>query len=731
MKKRYPFYQQLDAMDCGASCLRMVAKYHRRYFSLEYLRELTYIGKEGISLLGITNAAEKIGLRTLAVKLPYSKLITDLPLPCIVHWKQRHFVVVYEAHEDYVLLGDPARSGIFRMPKTEFEEGFTHESTGGNSVGVILLLEPTPAFEDQEQEHTSKSRWKFINTYAYRYRWQVVQLVLGVLIGVGLQVLFPIFIKGIVDVGIGYSKPNFITVAILGQVVLLAFQLLLEYLRRWALLDLSVRLNLQLFTDFLFKLTRLPVSFFEGRLSSDIMQRMADHDRVRNLYSTVALFSLLSFFSLLAYMGLLWVWSWKVLGLFVAGLGIQAVLVWFFISRKKHLEYKRFDQAADSQNYLLEMVNGMQEIKLHNAETQRRWKWERLLARSYRTYLESMRQEQWEETLLNFVNDGKNILVTLVTAHAVVQGHMSLGVMVGIHYIMSQVNRPVQEFANLARTYRKTRVSIERINELQEKETEPAETLHKIATIPEFGDIEVKKVSFQYPGPHSPVVIRNMSVHIPKGKVTALVGSSGSGKTTLVKLLMNIYQPTSGEIRIGGLNLRNIPEQAWRTKFGAVLQDGHIFNDTFARNVGLGDEIVDIQKLLNAVKIANLQSFIESLPLAYDTKIGDEGMRLSQGQKQRVLIARAIYKNPEYIFLDEATAFLDAYNEVLILDSIRDHCPQATIVIVAHRLSTVIQADKIIVIDAGEEVEVGTHKELLKRQGAYYSLIKNQLELGD
>lgn len=728
MPNNFPFYQQLDAMDCGATCLRMVARYFGRYYSLEYLRELTYMGKQGVSLLGISDAAEHIGIQSLAVKATFDRLSRDIPMPCIAHWRQEHFVVVYKANQKYVWIADPA-AGKFKLTKEEFLENWLSDQEEGEELGVLLLMETTPEFYERDGDKIDKSGFKYVFSYFRKFKGLIFQLVIGLILGSVLQVIAPFLIKSIVDIGIGNIDLTFIWLIVVAQLVLFITNGAVELFRSWIFLHVGVRVNISLISDFLIKLTRLPLRFFDSKMTGDLMQRITDHERVQRFLTSTTLESIFSLFTFVVFSFILFSWNTEVFLLFLIGTLANLAWVFFFQKRRRELDYKRFDQSAENQGNLIEMISGMQEIKLHNAEKQKRWAWERIQARLFRTSMSALRIEQLQRSGASFINETKNIFIIFVVAKAVLDGIMTLGMLVAIQYIIGQLNAPLNRFIEFIRSLQDAKISLERMNEIHSKEDEE-DIEDKITLLPEFGDLTMEKVHFQYSGPHSPMILKNVSLRIPKGKTTAIVGTSGSGKTTILKLLLNFYSPTDGTIRLGDVNLKNLHNRLWRSKCGVVRQDGYIFNDSIAKNIALGDEIVNKQKLLNAVKVANIQNFIESLPLGYNTKIGREGLGLSQGQRQRLLIARSVYKDPDYIFFDEATTALDSYNEMVIMENLEDFFRGKTVVIVAHRLSTVMNADNIIVIESGEIVEQGTHEELTYIRGAYYQLVRNQLELG-
>jgi len=728
MSRSFPFYQQLDTTDCGAACLKMVARHFGRFYSLDRLRELTYIGKEGVSLLGISDAAEHIGLQSLAVKTTFDRLADDIPLPCIAHWNQEHFVVIHKVTQKNIWVADPA-AGKFKLSKAEFLENWTSDREGGKDLGVLLILETTPEFFQGEEEKADKAGFRYLFSYLKKYSNLIFQIVLGLLLGSILQLIFPFFTKSIVDIGIRQVDVSFVGMVIIAQVILLLTQVFVNYFRNRILIHVGVRVNISIISDFLIKLTRLPLRFFDSKKTGDLLQRIADHQRVERFLTSTTLTSIFSFFNLFAFAVILAYWSATVFFIFFIGIAINLAWVFFFQRLQRDIEYKRFDQSAENQSSLVELINGMQEVKLHNAEKQKRWAWERIEARLFRTGIGSLNLEQLQHSGAQFINESKNLVITLVVAKAVIDNTMTLGMLVAILYIIGQLNSPLNKLVDFFRSMQQARISLERMNEIHLQDNEE-NIEEKITILPESGNLILENVSFQYSGPHSPMVLKNISLKIPKGKTTAIVGSSGSGKTTLLKLLLNFYNPVEGKVRLGDISLTNIHSRLWRDKCGAVMQSGFIFNDNIARNIALGDDVIDKYKLLKAVKVANIQNTIESLPLGYNTKIGQEGLGLSQGQTQRLLIARIVYKNPDYIFFDEATNSLDAFNELIIMENLEDFFRNKTVVIVAHRLSTVMHADNIVVLEKGELVEQGNHEELTYVRGAYYHLVKNQLELG-
>ncbi len=713
-------------MDCGAACLRMVARYHGQSYTLERLRELSQVDREGVSLMGISDAAEQIGMHSLAVQIPYETLVEEMPLPCIIHWRQRHFVVIYDITKDKISVADPA-TGKISYNKAEFLEAWTEDSDR-EGEGIVLALEPTPDFYQTEGEETSRrTGFGFLWDYFRPYKRLLWQLSLGVLVAAFVQVCMPFLIQSLVDVGIENQDIDFIWAIFVAHLVLFLSQSAIETIRSWILMYMGARVNIKMVSDYLMKLMRLPIKFFDTKMTGDILQRINDHGRVEYFLSTSIISTLFSSAIGLFFAFVLWYYHWPIFLIFLVGAALYVAWMLYFSEKRKELDYKRFDQAADNQNSMMELIAGMQDIKIHNAERQKRWNWEFYQAKLNKTSRESVRIGQWQTTGANFINEFKNILISVISAKAVIDGNMTLGMMVAVQYIIGQMNAPLLQMMAFIRAAQDANLSLERLNEVHRMEEEQAE--ERVRILPEGGGLRLQNVHFKYGGSNAPSVLQNINLSIPKGKVTAIVGTSGSGKTTLLKLLLNFYTPTEGEVYLGNVNLKNLDQQLWRSKCGVVLQNGYIFSDTIANNIALGDLRVDTKKMLRAVKAANIQSFIESLPLSYNTKVGDNGIGLSQGQRQRLLIARAIYKNPAYIFFDEATNALDSYNELMILENLEDFFEQRTVVVVAHRLSTVKNADKIVVLDSGEIVEEGTHEALTALGGAYYHLVKNQIEL--
>jgi ATP-binding cassette, subfamily B, bacterial len=728
----FPHYTQLDTMDCGPTSLRIVARYHGKHYNVDTLRERSHITREGVSMLGISRAAESIGFRTMGVKLNFGQLKEEAPLPAIVHWNQEHFVVVYRIAgpkgKETVYISDPA-NGLAKFPREEFLRCWLSTTESNEHMGIALLLEPTPDFYSARDEKTNKRNFGFLFSYLRPYHRMVVQLILGLVLGSLLQLLFPFLTQSIVDQGIGNRNIGFIYLVLIAQLVLTLSRVSVEFIRGWILLHLGTRINVSLISDFLSKLMRLPMRFFDTKMTGDLMQRIGDHRRIESFLTGTSLSVIFSLVNLIIFGAVLLFYSVNIFAVFFIGSALYAGWVWLFLKKRAELDHRRFAQMSANQSNLIQLIQGMQEIKLNGCEQQKRWQWESIQARLFRVGVKGLALSQYQQSGGVLLNEFKNIAITVIAAKSVVDGNMTLGMMMAVQYIIGQLNSPIEQLISFLNLTQDAKISLERLGEIHLRDDEEDLEGSRITDIQPNADLSVQNLNFRYEGPDSELVLNNVSVTIPAGKQTAIVGTSGSGKTTLVKLLLGFYPPTGGEIRLGGNNLDAFSLRRWREECGVVMQDGFIFSDTIARNIAPGVEFIDKSLLLNAAKVANIGDFISTLPLGYNTKIGSEGHGLSQGQKQRILIARAVYKNPMFIFFDEATNSLDANNEKVILENLQEFIKGRTAIVVAHRLSTVKNADQIIVIEKGQIVETGTHKELSEKKGAYYTLVKNQLEL--
>jgi len=727
--QRFPFFKQLDAMDCGPSCLRMIAKHYGKNYSLQTIREKSYLTREGVSFLGISDAAESIGMRSVGARISFGQLAGEVPLPAIVHWKEEHFVVVYAADKKRVRVADPA-FGLINYPTTEFLKGWCGTTDDSQAKGVALIIEPTPDFYQLQDETIDKSSFSYLFSYFRNQKRFLWQLFLGLFLGSLFQLIFPLLTQTMVDVGINNRDVGFVTLILVAQLVLFVSQTTVEFFRSWILLHLTTRLNISLLSDFLIKLMKLPIAFFDTKMIGDLLQRIGDHTRIENFITGQTLNVLFSMVNLLVFSAVLAVYNWTILFIFIVGSLLYVLWIILFLKRRRELDFHRFRQLAENQAKLIELITGMQEIKLNNCEKQKRWEWERIQARLFKVNIRRLSLNQTQTIGSSFINQLKNILISFLSAKLVMDGHITIGAMVAISYIIGQMNSPLANLMDFIQNAQDAKISLERFNEIHLKTNEEIADKPKNMDLPENRNIFIREVTFQYEGPRSPKVLKNIDLHIPVNQTTAIVGMSGSGKTTLIKLLLGFYPPVRGEIVIGDANLNQISTSLWRDKCGVVMQDGFIFSDSILNNIAVGADKVDRKRLEESVRMANIREYIESLPMGYHTKIGQEGAGLSQGQKQRILIARAVYKNPEFLFFDEATNALDANNEKVIMENMDQFYKGRTVVVVAHRLSTVRNADQIVVLDKGEIVERGRHDELIQLKGSYWNLVRNQLEMG-
>jgi ATP-binding cassette subfamily B protein len=730
-RRKFPFYKQLDTSDCGPSCLRMIAKHYGRAFSLQFLREKSFVTREGVSLLGISEAAEAIGMRSLSARTTFEKFQEEVPLPCIAHWKQNHFIVVHRITKNKVHVADPAH-GLLTYTPEEFKKNWFGFNENGKSEGVLLLLEPTPEFHQPAEEgRLNRASFKIVFSYLFAHKKYLRQLFLSMLFGSIVGLIFPFLTQSLVDFGINNQNLGFIYTILIAQLMLFFSRTSVDFIQSWILLHLTTRINISIISDFLIKMMKLPMPFFEARMIGDLLQRIGDHRRIENFMTSTTLSTLFSLINLFVYSIVLLLYDLTVFSIFAVGSAVHSAWILIFLNKRREIDYKRFNELSANQSSLIQLINGMQEIKLNNCERQKRWEWEHIQAKLFKVSVKGLAVSQYQQAGSFFINELKNILITFLVAKAVVDGNMTLGMMMAVQYILGQLNAPIGQLIGFVQVAQDAKISLERLGEIHEREDEEKPDDTPITVFPKDRSLYVHGVDFQYEGPQSPFILKNLALEMHQNKVTALVGVSGSGKTTLLKLLLKFYQPVCGEIKIGDINLAHFSNRAWREKCGVVMQDGFLFADTIARNIALGDARIDPEKLLRAVTIANIREDIESLPLGYNTKIGMDGHGLSQGQKQRLLIARAVYKNPEYLFFDEATSSLDANTERAIMENLDAFFKGKTVVIVAHRLSTVKKADQLIVLDKGRIVEQGTHAELTRQRGAYFNLVKNQLELGN
>ena len=734
MKDSFKCIIQSDSMMCGITCLQMVCKHFGREVSLRTLSKLCVATSEGVSMLGVNEAANKLGLRTMCARTDFDTL-SKATLPCVLHWNQNHFVVLYKVRKGRIFyVADPGK-GLVKYNLEEFGKHWVSTASQGEEKGIAMFLEPTLEFYshkvDNEEEDGSPRSFQFLFGYIKQYRKYFGQIVLGLLVGSLLQLILPFLTQSIVDVGIKNQNIGFIWLILLGQLMLTISRTAIDFIRRWLLLHISLRINISLVSDFFIKLLKLPMSFFDTKLMGDLMQRMGDHSRVNTFLTQQTLSIVFSLFTFVVFSIVLLSYNWLIFAIFMLGSLLYGGWLALFLRRRKVLDYELFEQQAINNNKTYEFITSMQEIKLQDCEQRRRWEWEDVQADLFNVQMKSLKLQQTQEAGSIFINELKNIVITVVAATAVIHGQLTLGMMLAVQYIIGQLNSPVEQLMSFFYSVQDVKISLERINEIHRMDDENGKQGLETSVTDETKGIDMENINFKY-DPHAlKTIIDDVSLTIPKGKVTAIVGASGSGKTTLIKLMLGYYPVLGGQITIGGTDVNTLNKKWWRRQCGVVMQDGVIFSESIARNIAVDDKEIDKQRLQTAAEIACIHNYVMGLPLKYNTKIGRDGVGLSQGQKQRILIARAVYKNPDYIFLDEATNSLDANNERMIVEHLDEFYKGKTVVIVAHRLSTVKNANQIVVLDKGKVVETGNHEALTAKRGAYYNLVKNQLELGN
>lgn len=724
------YVRQLDSMQCGVACLSMICNHYGKNISVRTLSTICFASNEGASLKGLSEAATLLGFNTYSCRVSISDL-SESNIPCILHWNQKHFVVLYKIKNNHYYIADPGRGEII-YSEEEFKKYWISTIVDGKDMGITLFLNPEPTFYQKIEDETNTPRsFSFLFSYVKQYRKYFGQIVLGLLVGCVLQLIFPFLTQAIVDIGITHKSINFIWLILLGQIMLTFSRSIIDFIRRWLLLHISMRINISFVSDFFIKLLKLPMSFFDTKLMGDLLQRISDHSRVENFLTKELLSITFSILSFIIFGIVLCVYDKLIFCVFLLGSLIYGAWLMVFIKRRRVLDYEIFDKQAKNNNYTYQFITSMQEIKLQDCEQRRRWEWEDVQTELFEAQMKGLKLQQTQEAGSIFINEVKNIVITVLSATAVINGEMTLGMMLAVQYIIGQLNSPVEQLMSFIYTIQDVKIGLERINEVHLNDNEENNNRRITILNNDEYSITFSDVAFKY-DPHAlNNTIENINFNIPQGKVTAIVGASGSGKTTLMKLMLGYYPVGNGNIKIGESDISEINLKWWRRQCGVVMQDGVIFSESIARNIAVDDGEIDKEHLVKAAEIANIHDYIMSLPLKYNTKIGRDGVGLSQGQKQRILIARAVYKNPQFIFLDEATNALDAKNERAIVENLNEFYKGRTVVVVAHRLSTVKNADQIVVLDAGKVVEIGDHNTLIAKHGTYYNLVKNQLELGN
>ena len=722
----FPTERQLDSKDCGATCIKIIAKFYGKFYSLQYLRDKGGTRREGVSIADLSYIAESIGLRTLAIHCTLEELEDKVPLPCIAHWRNNHFIVVYKIKKGKVYISDPSK-GLVSYTKDYFEKNWYLKD---EQKGAILVLEPMADFEQRDEGQLADRRKTISNLLSYfkPYKKSFVNLSIVMLLVTILQGILPFIAKAVIDVGIQTKDIQFINIVLVANICIVVSIMLSNAVRNWILLHVTSRINIAIISDYLIKLMKLPITFFENKLVGDILQRANDHERIRSFIMNNGLNMIFSTLTFVVFGIILSIYNTVIFLIFLFGSIFYVLWTLAFIRIRKKLDWEYFDLVSKDQSYWVETISGMQDIKINNYETAKRWKWEKNQVKLHRVNTKVLSVTDTQNLGAQFIDTLKNLCITFYCAKAVIAGEITFGVMISTQFIIGMLNAPVIQFIQFIISAQFAQISFLRLNEIHQLKEEEDELANHSIELPSNRTIILKNVSFQY-SPNSPLTIKNLTMIIPEGRITAIVGDSGSGKTTLLKLLLRLYEPSYGEINIGGMNISNIGLKQWRERCGAVMQDGKIFNDTILSNIVLGDENINYELLRHAVETANIATEIESLPLGYQTVMGELGRGLSGGQKQRILIARALYKNPDFLFFDEATNSLDAINERKIVTSLEKVFQGKTVIIIAHRLSTIRNADQIIVLREGQIIEVGNHDSLLKKEGRYYELISTQSEI--
>ena len=737
-RMKFPHYKQLDSTDCGPSCIRSIADFYGKKYSLSFLRDLCNIGKDGITLLGICDAAENIGFSTNMLKISLNELNEKITHPCIIHWKSNHFVVLYaikkKGRNTTYLISDPAK-GLLRYKEDKFYKLWANclpTDSSSEKLGYVLSLEPLPKFYDLNDDFDkNKVNSKFLINYILPHKFAVSLVILGIICICIISMVFPFLTQTIVDVGIRNRDINFVILILFAQVMISFGEMANKLMTAWLLLHVTARISISLISDFLKKLTRLPIAFFDSKKTGDILQRINDHQRIQDFLTGTLLSLIMALFIFIIYGFIMTKYDVRILIIFLLGTTLYLTWVLLFMKRRKKLDYMRFQESSVNKNSLLQIITGMQEIKLNGCEEKQRSEWEKSQTRLYEISIKNLSIGQFQEVGATFFDQIKNIIISFIAAQAVINETMTLGMMMALQYIIGQLNAPIKQFISFSESIQNAKLSMERLNEIHIKKDEGTDNDLKHNEIPREPAIEFNNVTFRYYGSHSKKVLKNINLVFPNGKTTAIVGTSGSGKTTLLKLILGFYRPSHGTIMLNNRPIHEYCEKQWRKNCGVVMQEGFIFSNTIKYNIGISDDVPDMNKIEKSVIMANLEEFIENLPLNYNTEIGSDGQGLSTGQKQRILIARAVYKNAPVLIFDEATNALDADNEKLIMKNLYDFFVGKTVIIVAHRLSTVKNADNIIVLKDSEVVEQGNHDNLVDIRGHYYKLIKNQLELGN
>lgn len=720
---RFPVDYQMDSQDCGPACLKIIAKYFGRFYSLQYLRDRCGITKQGVSLENLSTGAESLGLRTLAIKCTLDDIINKIPFPAILFWRDSHFIVVYHANKKYIWVSDPAK-GRIKYTHEDFKAGWYKK---GETLGVLLAIEPTIDFKRSKVEkEIEKNSFISILRYFIPYKNSFATIFFIMLVVTLLQGMLPFISKAVIDVGIKSSDINFINMVLIGNISILVSITIFNVIRDWILMHITSRVNIALISDYLIKLMKLPVTFFENKLLGDILQRARDHERIRNFIMNNSLSLIFSILTFIIFGIILLTYNPIIFYIFLGGSILYVAWVLLFLRIRKRLDWEYFELVSQDQSYWVETVSAIQDIKIYNYERYRRWKWEEIQARLYKVNKRVLNITNMQKLGAQFIANIKNMAIVFFCASAIIKGDITFGIMISTQFIIGMLNGPLTQFISFIVSAQYAKISFLRMNEIKQlKDEEELLSIGTTSILPEKRDITLSNIIFQY-SPNSPVVLKNIFLTIPQNKITAIVGGSGSGKSTLLKLLVRLYKPTAGEIKMGNMNIASINLHTWRNMCGVVMQDGKLFNDTILANIVLDDEHIDYERLHKVCRMAQIAKEINGMPKGYETMIGERGRGISGGQKQRLLIARALYKEPDFLFLDEATNSLDVINEKKIVEALNAAFKDRTVIVVAHRLSTIRNADQIIVLHQGRIAEIGNHENLMTKKGEYFKLVSSQ-----
>ncbi|MDB5146268.1 MAG: transporter ATP-binding protein [Mucilaginibacter sp.] len=727
MLKSFPTDRQLDMMDCGPSCLKIIAKHYGKYYSLQHLRDKCGVSREGVSFLDLSYAGESIGLRSMATSSTIEDLTHIVPLPAIIHWDNSHFVVVYKVSAKKVYLSDPAK-GLVSYPVRDLERYWYDES---RERGSVLIIEPQADFKQREAGDRIERKKTIENIISYftPYKRSFLNVFVVMLVATLLQAFLPFISKAVIDIGIHTNDLHFINIVLIANITIILCMTLSNAVRDWILLHVTSRINIALISDYLIKIMRLPVTFFENKMVGDILQRANDNERIRSFITNNSLNLLFSGLTFLIFSIILLIYNGIMFSIFFAGSVLYIFWVLAFMKVRKKIDWEYFGLVSKNQSFWVETVSAITDIKLNNYETKKRWRWEKIQAQIFKLNQKTQAISNWQSSGAQCIDSLKNLLITFFAARAVIAGDITFGVMISTQFIIGMLSGPVNQFVSFIISAQYAQISFLRLNEVHQiPDEEEDEKLNDIQ-LPSNRSLALKNLSFQYHH-NGALILKNINLVIPEGKVTAIVGDSGSGKSTLLKILLRLYKPSYGDLCIGDMNLNTLSLRNWRNVCGAVMQDGKIFSDTILNNIVLEDEKIDFERLKQAVSAANIATEIEQLPLGYNTVMGEMGRGLSGGQKQRILIARALYKNPDFLFFDEATNALDAINEQKIVQALDDVFKGKTVIVVAHRLSTIRKADQIVVLKDGSVTETGNHETLMQRRGHYFNLIQSQFDNG-